>query len=49
MVPATTPRPKPAATRVSVATIWRDSSPLRASSTMVAKILVGGGTSRPLD
>ena len=49
MVPATTPRPKPAATRVSVAVMWRDSSPLFASSMMVAKILVGGGTSRPLE
>ena len=34
---------------VSVATMWRASSPLRASSTMVANSLVGGGTSRPLD
>ena len=38
-VPATTPKPKPAATRLSVATTWRRSSPLLASSTMVAKIL----------
>ena len=49
MVPAATPRPKPAATRVTVAVIWRESSPLFASSMTVAKILVGGGTSRPLE
>jgi hypothetical protein len=49
IVPAATPRPKPAATRVTVAVMWRDSSPLRASSVTVAKILVGGGTNRPLE
>ncbi len=40
MVPATTPRAKAQRRRgVSVAMMWRVSSPLRASSTMVAKIL----------
>src|ERR1700688_3495359 len=48
-VPAATPRPKPAPTRESVARICCDSSPLFASPTRVAKILVGGGTSRPLE
>src|ERR1700687_1825376 len=48
-VPDITPRPNPATTRVSVAMIWRASSPLRASSTMVANSFEGGGTSRPLD
>src|SRR5882757_1076634 len=41
--------PNPANTRVSVAVIWRVSSPERASSMMVANSFDAGGTSRPLD
>jgi len=48
-VPAITPKPNPAPTRSKVAVIWRARSPVRASSTMVAKIRLGGGTSRLLD
>ena len=40
---------KPAPTRHNVAKIWRDSSPLLASATMVSNTFDGGGTRRPLE
>ena len=45
---AATPTPKPAATRASVASVLRCSSPVRARSAKVAMMTDGGGTSRPL-
>jgi hypothetical protein len=49
MVAAATPQAKPAATRPSVTSVSRCSSPLLARSTKVANTTDGGGISRPLD
>src|SRR5215510_9601261 len=49
MVPATTPKKKPAATRVTVASVWACSSPVEARSRKVSKITDGGGNNRPLE
>src|SRR5215471_10013021 len=49
MVPATTPKKKPAATRATVANVWACSSPVEARSRKVLKITDGGGSSRPLE
>src|SRR6516225_1703578 len=48
-VPAATPSRKPQATRHSVASAWRWSSPVAASSLKVCQITDGGGTRRPLE
>src|SRR6516162_11578512 len=48
-VPAATPSTKPQATRHSVASAWRWSSPVAARSLKVCQITDGGGTRRPLE